>query len=460
MPEPRPKQLAPGTKESEMDLSQLLRALGLQQAYQSYQENIGQPFANIAGPFGRGLLGLDRPEYGEEQAYRTGQAVGNMPAVSAPVGAVKALAQIPGLLEAASVAPGVFIGPRARNWNKAAADAFEKLEKSGVSNKDAYLQTGTFRSPDGKLRQEISDLSAEYKPGAEFARQTEQYNKQLDEAFAASYLRHTMDRFGIGVADAKENFRQMFGKEVPPTAGSLAKAMSAKEASDLYKRLEAMPAPSRSAMQSLVGNVYQHPELYQAYPDLAQTQFNIRHPKDMGLGTQGYYDGGVSFRDDVGYGMQTGKSLMGHELQHAIQSKEGFALGGNQEQFAHGPMFSKKAQDLNADLSKELTGSYSLLPEEIIKIIGSQSLAIEPKQLQPIIQKYGFGSIDDALAFLKSEDMKRTPFGQYQRLAGEAEARAVQARMNYPIEELQKMFPLESYDVPVDQLIVRGLLNQ
>ena len=81
-----------------MDLSQLLRALGLQQAYQSYQENVGQPFANVAGPFGRGLLGLERPEYGQEQAYRTGQAVGNMPAVSAPVGAMKAAMQAPELL--------------------------------------------------------------------------------------------------------------------------------------------------------------------------------------------------------------------------------------------------------------------------------------------------------------------------------------------------------------------------
>lgn len=90
-----------------MDMSQLLRALGLQQAYQSYQQNIGQPFANVAGPFGRGLLGLDRPEYGEEQAYRTGQAVGNMPAVSAPVGAFKAAMQAPGLLESLPVMAGM-----------------------------------------------------------------------------------------------------------------------------------------------------------------------------------------------------------------------------------------------------------------------------------------------------------------------------------------------------------------
>jgi hypothetical protein len=89
-----------------MDVNQLLRALGLQQAYQAYQENVGQPFANLAGPFGRGLLGLEKPEYGEEQAYRTGQAVGNMPAVSAPVGAFKAALQAPEAIGAvAAIAP-------------------------------------------------------------------------------------------------------------------------------------------------------------------------------------------------------------------------------------------------------------------------------------------------------------------------------------------------------------------
>jgi hypothetical protein len=46
------------------------------------------------------------------------------------------------------------------------------------------------------------------------------------------------------------------------------------------------------------------------------------------------------------------------------------------------------------------------------------------------------------------------------RLAGEAEARAVQARIGIPKEELRRMFPLESYDVPIDQLIIRGLLTQ
>jgi hypothetical protein len=88
-----------------MDMNQLLRALGLQQAYQAYQQNIGEPFAAVVGGAGRGYLGLDKPEYGgllSEEAYKTGQAMGYMPAIGAPAGAFKAAAQAPGLLSDAA----------------------------------------------------------------------------------------------------------------------------------------------------------------------------------------------------------------------------------------------------------------------------------------------------------------------------------------------------------------------
>lgn len=87
-----------------MDMTELLRLLGLRQAYDAYQRNIGQPVANVAGPFGRGFLGLQQPEYGSEQAYRTGQAVGNMPGPNVPAGAIKMAAQVPGLLDAIQAA--------------------------------------------------------------------------------------------------------------------------------------------------------------------------------------------------------------------------------------------------------------------------------------------------------------------------------------------------------------------
>jgi hypothetical protein len=88
-----------------MNIDQLMQVLGLQRAYQSYQQNIGEPFAAIAGGIGRGYLGLDKPQYGgllAEDMYRTGQALGSMPGIGAPAGAfsvgAKAAAQVPSLL--------------------------------------------------------------------------------------------------------------------------------------------------------------------------------------------------------------------------------------------------------------------------------------------------------------------------------------------------------------------------
>ena len=60
------------------------------------------------------------------------------------------------------------------------------------------------------------------------------------------------------------------------------------------------------------------------------------------------------------------------------------------------------------------------------------------------------------------EIMKSNPaakFGDsidaYRRLAGEAEARATQARMNMNAKQRREVFPYDSYDVPVNSLIVR-----
>jgi hypothetical protein len=86
-------------------LEELLQAINPANTYQRY---IGQPFANVAGPFGRGFLGLQRPDYGSEEAYRTGQAVSNMPAVGIPAGAFKAAMQAPEAIGAvAAITPKI-----------------------------------------------------------------------------------------------------------------------------------------------------------------------------------------------------------------------------------------------------------------------------------------------------------------------------------------------------------------
>jgi hypothetical protein len=114
-------------------------------------------------------------------------------------------------------------------------------------------------------------------------------------------------------------------------------------------------------------------------------------------------------------------------------------------------MFNPQARDMQDDFSKYLTGGLSARPDEII---ASMKYA-DPQEVATIAKKYGFQNVDDALAFLKAEDIKRTPFGQYQRLAGESEARLTQSRMTMTGAERAASYPPNMYDVPVGDQIVR-----
>ena len=68
----------------------------------------------------------------------------------------------------------------------------------------------------------------------------------------------------------------------------------------------------------------------------------------------------------------------------------------------------------------------------------------------------------EAIAKVNADSKRLNDLGRenYKRLAGGAEARATQARL--PLNALQRraLFPEDSYDVPVNQLIIRGLLGQ
>ena len=54
----------------------------------------------------------------------------------------------------------IFIGENARTWDAAAAKRAEEMEASGIDPETIWRETGTFRAPDNRLRQEISDIGA------------------------------------------------------------------------------------------------------------------------------------------------------------------------------------------------------------------------------------------------------------------------------------------------------------
>jgi hypothetical protein len=179
-----------------------------------------------------------------------------------------------------------------------------------------------------------------------------------------------------------------------------------------------------------------HDDLFAAYPDMRDTYFS-RLPT---MEARGHY---VETDDLIRINHGDNRSTALHELQHAVQAREGFARGG-------APSRSE--------------------PEEV-----------DWSSISPVLDRYriegaGMGETAlDALDRMRAELMRAgAPFSEigkldaerrrfsdmYRKIAGEVEARNVESRMNMTPNQRRATPPWATQDVPDDQQIIRGLLRQ
>jgi len=304
---------------------------------------------------------------------------------------------------------GIFIGEHARVWNKAAAKEFKKLEKAGVSNKDAFEKTGTFRSPDGELRQEISDRSSRLK---------------------GEKLRDINEALQLNV-DAPQ------------------KAKLEKMHADIFDQMKS------SGTNAPISELVYHPELFKAYPELESLRgrYNII----PSMPETGYYNLGSPTMPPKlsaeGPTAESARSSMLHEIQHAIQHLEGFGMGGNPEM---GMTMLPRSMDPVDYLNQLRKSKINLLDEQArlakeFKESGAQYTLDNPLVKKSIELPNKIDDVDQAIEGI----VQGYFYPMYKRMAGEAESRAVQARRQMSPQQLQDVFPLSSYDVPIDQLIVK-----
>lgn len=202
-----------------------------------------------------------------------------------------------------------------------------------------------------------------------------------------------------------------------------------------------------------------HPSMRKAYPEIMEETLTTierkpfaesgfyqakvpRTAEAVGLDPELY----VAARDRGGI-----KSILSHELQHAVQEAEGFARGGSPRMFEKGVALSERGKGVLEDLRESLGSGSLTSPREIVDNLKY----FREGELERIAAKHNFKSADELEKFLKEETLQRDPVEQYKRLAGEAEARATQARRGMTMEQRRAKFPYESYDVPIEELIIR-----
>jgi len=199
------------------------------------------------------------------------------------------------------------------------------------------------------------------------------------------------------------------------------------EIPDDQARLFINPAPDR------LGNVYDHEELYGAYPDTQGLHYSA-NIDPMLFSPSGSFTNtlinGVQHGGQIkvkASGIRPAESTTLHEIQHAIQQREGFARGGSPE-----------------GLPEALQNDAKSLRKQARQLLDQgnrpEALALE-KQARQLDSQIVWGT--------------HAPQELYRRLAGESEARLTQARMDMTGPERAASYPPNMYDVPVSDQIVR-----
>lgn len=289
---------------------------------------------------------------------------------------------------------GMFAGPMARVANHAALERAmaqeQKLESLGIPvNSDTArnatrAETGWFRGPEGKWRFEIPDTDARLK--------TENMNP-ADQIDASGNPK------GYHVNNTQENG---FGHEVPTT----------------------------------VGDVLDHPQLFDAYPGLANRHLRQMPLMDQLAGTKG------SFTSDtgtihLGYSDPASQlSTLLHENQHAVQDAEGFAQGGASadflpEGFQQNMKAATNLRDVHESAIRDLGANPFVVLSGHQRALRGQPLGYTEPDYMKVFNKDP-NLITDYLTAAKAHTALRQQqgdaFQSYRMLAGEVESRLVQAR--------------------------------
>lgn len=200
-----------------------------------------------------------------------------------------------------------------------------------------------------------------------------------------------------------------------------------------------------------------HPQLQSSYPDLSEVGVTWDQLRPEGGSLQRGL--GMELISANGPGRDRARSVTLHELQHAIQGREGFAAGGNSDaiELAYNNARARlnylesdpdylAADKKLSDLWDKVFSGAGMSEDEALKL--EQQIIAQHPAMQEARRQIDIMKANPAAKFGDS-------FDAYKRLAGEAEARATQARMNMDAKQRRAVFPYDSYDVPVNSLIVR-----
>ena len=198
-----------------------------------------------------------------------------------------------------------------------------------------------------------------------------------------------------------------------------------------------------------VSSFLSHPELHNAYHGMVDFGDNNRR---LLMNVSPERKGGFFGDDIIGVGMvddAIDKSTAMHELQHAIQDKEGWGQGGDLDSAASFYIenyLSPKLKELNNSINEgtKLRGNITNEDEYAANVLRHKQLVAEREKLNDEVSNI--------------ENNQAPKLRLYNRLAGEAQARATQDRLDMDMAQRRENYPLAGgklSDIPLEELIYK-----
>lgn len=281
------------------------------------------------------------------------------------------------------------------------------------------MATGWERGVDSKWRYETPDF--EYHPAGDLG-----YSRLLEKQSWYGEFENLLDR-------------QIEGKMLPEAEW--------KRFAELTELAAGLKEQDALRERIYLDDYVKDDELFHAYPEMKQTRLEfVDLPSADYGGTYLHSDNrivvNISRTDDV-------KSVLAHEIQHAIQRMEGFARGSSPEEFKN------TAENVILDIVQATDGrileggGFDNTPKGIFAALGREVpygtiLRRYDYPLSLVAEKYGYENIFD---LVNDIDRFKSSIQKYRSTAGEVEARNVQARMNFTSGQRRNTLAVSTEDI-------------
>jgi len=241
-----------------------------------------------------------------------------------------------------------FAGRGSRTADLGNLESAQALDENGVNRAAILQQTGWFKGPDGRWRYEITDEGARLNGGEVVTADQvlEELSGQIVTEQATDVGEGSLIRAYIGQG---ADYVAAFGRTEEQARNALARQIA--------KQRTAPNAFDASNIKKLRGNFFRldqvldHEKLFAAYPNLASIYVHIR---DLD-GARGQFNQGEDIIEIAPAEPDQFLSTLMHEIQHAIQEREGFARGGNSN-FEFWKAAVQGVKDLDTDARNRVIG--------------------------------------------------------------------------------------------------------